>query len=123
MLAPTSDIGEFRSINGQRGEEVARGPRLTPAQKPTIKKQTPRSKVSKTEIYGSRSQEDSTKGKRHVSPQRAYLRSSTRYQEDSNVPESDDFYPDFDDEAEEIPGLPFGSSARDVWSRIRSEGL
>jgi hypothetical protein len=58
------------------------------------------------------------------SRERAYLVSSTTSQEGANTQVSDDdFYPDFDDEVEEIPGLPFGSSAQDVWSRIYSAGL
>ncbi|KAE8551160.1 hypothetical protein EYB25_007394 [Talaromyces marneffei] len=43
--------------------------------------------------------------------------------QEGGVVEENYFYPNFDDEATEIPGLPFGSSAQEVWSRIYSAGL
>lgn len=50
--------------------------------------------------------------------ERDYPVSSTTSQEGTDAPDSDDFYPDFDDGVEELPDLHFGSSVQEVWSRI-----
>ncbi|PCG92105.1 Hypothetical protein PENO1_090380 [Penicillium occitanis (nom. inval.)] len=124
VLAPASDSGEFRSVNEYRQKDDGERQRLTPVQTMLAPKgvqnlMSTREVNPRTETCNI--QGGSAEGK---SRERAYLVSSTTSQEGANTQVSDDdFYPDFDDEVEEIPGLPFGSSAQDVWSRIYSAGL
>lgn len=120
VLAPASDSGEFRSVNEHRQEEDRERQRLTPVQTmvaPEIAQilMLRREIILETESCDSRSQEGSIKGK---TCERTYHVSSTTSQEGTGAQDSDDFYPDFDDGVEELPDLPFGSSAQEVWSRI-----
>lgn len=122
-LASASDNGEFRSVNENRHQRhvVGERQRLIPAQIETAQILM-MGRDTKLEPQRCNVQGGSAEG---MTRERAYLVSSTTPQEGANAQDSDEIYPDFDDEVEEIPGLPFGSSAQEVWSRIYrySEGL
>ncbi|KUL87537.1 hypothetical protein ZTR_04510 [Talaromyces verruculosus] len=118
VLAPASDSGEFGSVNEHRESQ-----RLTPVQTMLAPKGV-QNLMSRREVNSRTETRNIQEGSaEEKSRERGYLVSSTTSQESASTQVSDEFYPDFDDEVEEIPGLPFGSSAQDVWSRIYFAGL